>query len=272
MKKLLFVFGILLISTFAIAQTAENIKSVQEGEQIIISYQVKNLSEKDVFRAVILAKLNSSNLKTKLVSISGDVGDNIKGGKDVYKAVWDVLKDINNLTDAEFFVEIELMKGGSTIKIDNEIRPKKWFVAINSAPLYTPLGLRIGYMKGWGGFVLGRFGSGYSTREDYDTGEPEGDVMLFSITGGITKRVIDKNKFKLHTYIGGGYGIWGNYILEADSYNNFKKDIDGSNDDGIEFGYGLIGSYKRFIFCIGATHLSGWSFNTDFNFGLGYSF
>lgn len=103
------------MSMFAKAQTVENIRTEQDGEKINIYYQIANSNNKQLIRVTISCLVNESN-KITLKSITGDVGDYIIGGKKEYKAVWDVLQDIDELTNAKFFVKIEIKDDSSTIK------------------------------------------------------------------------------------------------------------------------------------------------------------
>lgn len=103
------------MSMFAKAQTVENIRTEQDGEKINIYYQIANTNNKQLFRVTISCLVNESNRIT-LKSITGDVGDFVIGGKNEYKVIWDVLKDVDELTNAKFFVKIEIKDDSSTIK------------------------------------------------------------------------------------------------------------------------------------------------------------
>ena len=118
MRQVLLIAFILLIPLFIKAQTVENIRTEQDGERVNIYYQIINSIDKQFFDIEISCLVNNSK-KITPQSITGDVGYKIKGGKVEYKAVWDVLKDVDELTSAEFFVKIELMEDYSK-EVKNE--------------------------------------------------------------------------------------------------------------------------------------------------------
>ena len=189
MKKKILVFGILLMSIFAKAQTVENIRTQQNGEKINIFYQIANSNADQLFRVTISCRINNDN-KIILRTVTGDVGDNIKGGQSEYKAVWDVLKDVDELTNAEFFVKIELKNDGSTLKTVKTIggfnpfkyeKEKKGQFFISA----QTFGGKVGYMGKWG-FAI----SAGMDLIDYD----------FSLLGSVSKSIIKKQNFQWNIY------------------------------------------------------------------------
>ncbi len=150
------------MSMFVKAQTVENIHTKQVDEKINIYYQIKNSWDDQFFKITISCLINNSK-KIVLKSITGDVGNNIIGGKDEYRAVWDVLQDVDELTNAEFFVKIELIDDGTIVspgkttsgfklfKYEKENKGQ-FFVAV------TFPALKIGYMSKWGFAVTSNLG------------------------------------------------------------------------------------------------------------------
>jgi len=180
MKQLYLFLSLIFFSVFLNAQTVENIRAEQNGTKINIYYEIKNSSKDQLFKVQISAKIN--NDKTiNLTSVTGDVGDNIKGGKASYLIEWDVLKDVERLTNSEFFVKIELKNDGSTFKPINTITKKgRFFVAYQTA-----IGIKTGYMSKWG-FAI-------STGWD--------DVYLkYALLGSVTKSIVRTPKFQWNIY------------------------------------------------------------------------
>ncbi len=94
-------------------------------------------------------------------SYSGDAGDRIIGGKPEYIVLWDVFKDVEEVSSAEFTVRAELVEG-----VPTRIQPinltgwdkKKFqvlFIYQNNGPKF---GCMIGYFNTWG--IVAEFASG----------------------------------------------------------------------------------------------------------------
>lgn len=81
MRKITFILGMLIMSITANAQTVENIRTQQDGEKINIFYQITNSNDKQLFKVTISCLVNNDK-KITLKTITGDVGDNIQGGKE----------------------------------------------------------------------------------------------------------------------------------------------------------------------------------------------
>lgn len=136
----------------------------------------------------------------------------------------------------------------------------KYFLATNSGIKYTLLGLRFGFLCKTGGYAGIRFGKGkvYHNESDLTTTK----TTLFSITGGLIKPVYTQDKFSLYVFAGVGYGQWWDYRRES-----WTK-------EGYELEGGLMISYGRLMFNLGANRLAGYkTYAThDFSVGLGYKF
>ncbi|MEN8120268.1 MAG: hypothetical protein ABFS35_07975 [Bacteroidota bacterium] len=189
MKQALLILGIFFMGMYAKAQTVENIHTEQVGEKINIYYQIKNSGDDQIFHVTISCLINNSK-KIILKSITGDVGDNIIGGKEGYKAIWDVLQDVDELTNAEFFVKIELIDDGTIInpvKSTEEFNPAKYkkenkgqfFVAAQT------LGIKLGYM--------GKLG--FAVSAGFDIIDLE-----FTLLGSVSKSIIKKQNFQWNIY------------------------------------------------------------------------
>lgn len=110
MKRVLLLLSLLFIAMAARLQTVENIRGEQKGDKIHIHYNITGADENQYFRVIVSGRINDGP-KKKLESVTEDVGKGVKGGKDEYVAVWDVLEDVNELNSADFFVRIEVLKG-----------------------------------------------------------------------------------------------------------------------------------------------------------------
>ena len=211
------------MSLFANAQTVENIRTQQDGEKINIYYQIANSNKDQLFRVSISCRINNKN-KITLKTVNGDVGDNVKGGEKEYKAVWDVLKDVDELTNAEFFVRSELKDDGSTLqavktiegfnpfKYDKE-RKGQFFIAVQT------VGGKVGYMGKWGFAV-----SAGPDLIDYE----------FSLLASISKSIIRKQHFQWNIYP--IVGIHETFYY--DYYDDYYDDYDDEYYIGIAYGCG----------------------------------
>lgn len=103
-----------------------------------------------------------------------------------YKAVWNVLNDVDELTNAEFFVKIELKEDGSKLETTKKIggfnvfKSEKdnkghFFVAAQT------FGGKVGYMGNWGGAL--------------SVGVDAIDFE-FSLLGSVSKSIVKKQNFQ----------------------------------------------------------------------------
>jgi hypothetical protein len=126
---LIIFFTFLFVSTIN-AQTVDSIKVEQAGELIKIHYKILNSTQYQTFNVAVSAKINGG-LESKLESLIGDVGDAVKGGKDNYIVIWDVLKDVDEVNSIDFSVRAELLmdnnpdKNLKTVSNTKE-RTSKW--------------------------------------------------------------------------------------------------------------------------------------------------
>jgi len=115
--------GCLLFSqqTFVV----RNIVPEQKADKIYINYEIVNSNVNQLFYVEISVNTGSgSNFVLK--SVTGDVGDGVAGGKNTYQAVWDVRKDLDRLTSAEFTVVANLTKDNSVVeKPRKDEKPEK---------------------------------------------------------------------------------------------------------------------------------------------------
>jgi len=132
--KNIWILTLLIISiSFVIGgETIENIRSELDGEQIVILYDFPDAAKDKIYSVNITCSIDGAD-PMKLVSVTGDVGDNVKGGMD-RKAVWDVLNDVDEIGSAEFFVSANLKAGQEADLAEKQVqkkngsfRDKKWW-------------------------------------------------------------------------------------------------------------------------------------------------
>jgi hypothetical protein len=139
--------------------------------------------------------------------------------------------------------------------------PHKFFISTNSG-LKTPVGFRIGILDRMGGYIGARFGKGYKYEEDVFNKIKSTEATLFAVNAGLIFPVTTRNAFKVHTFLGIGYGKW------------FDRPSKSGQTMGIEFESGLMLSYRRFMVNFGGNVLmgDGNSPKGDITLGLGFRF
>jgi len=274
MRKVLFFIILFLMTSFLKAQTVENIRAEQNGNKINVLYQIVNSNSKQTFKVSISAKVADDKM-IDLKSISGDVGDNVKGGKDQYKAEWEVLKDVDKLTSAEFFVKIELKADESVVKqekvkeekvkeekakeVDKPVVPAnndkgRYFAALEF------IGAKAGYRGKWGYALIGGL--------NWDGS--------FTLMGDVSKSIIRNQNFQWDIYpLLGLYNSNSQIGIQRDVYDDFGNylytttDYTTSSELAFAFGLGTDISYKHIFFNIDV--IMGIN-NTSGMLGLGWRF
>ena len=138
----------------------------------------------------------------------------------------------------------------------------KYFISTNSGLQHTPVGFRIGVLDKMGGYIGTRFGKGYKYEDDALGGLEETEATLFSASAGFIFPIAIQNSFKVHTFLGIGYGKW------------FDRPSKSGQTMGIEFEGGLMLSYEKFLLNLGGTVLTGDgnSPKGDLTLGIGFRF
>lgn len=121
--KRLYLILLLIAGFFTVvsSQVVDSIRIEQSGDFIKIGYKIVGSKPDEVYRVRILCSINGG-LNSEIRSVSGDVGNQVIGGKDGYWAIWDVLKDVEEITSAEFIVRAELV---SSLPGQQAVRVKK---------------------------------------------------------------------------------------------------------------------------------------------------
>lgn len=139
----------------------------------------------------------------------------------------------------------------------------KYFLSTNSGVLNTPVGFRIGILDRMGGYIGTRFGKGYKYEEQLRSPDlTVSEATLFSATAGLIFPVSIRNTFKVHTFLGIGYGKW------------FDRPSQNGQTVGLEAEGGLVLSYQKFMLNVGGNLLvgDGNSPKGDLTAGVGFRF
>jgi hypothetical protein len=138
----------------------------------------------------------------------------------------------------------------------------KYFISTNSGLLNTPVGFRIGILDRMGGYIGIRFGKGYKYEEDVYNPLKATEATLFAANAGLIFPISIQNTFKVHTFLGIGYGKW------------FDRPSQNGQTMGVEFEGGLMLSYQKFMLNLGGNVLmgDGNSPKGDMTVGIGFRF
>jgi len=253
MKRIIISLILLIgLLPFIQSQTVDSIKVEKAGDFIKIRYKILNSTPDQVYRVKVLCSINGG-LNTEIRSISGDVGDQVMGGKSDYWVVWDVLKDVDEIKSAEFIVRAELVKDNSLSgKVGPNILPDRKFHVFIVGGMGTgpEFGIKLGYIGSWGITAMYLIetnvvlqGISYTSPVNFGIGNLD-----------LTKRIINTKSFKMHLFIG-AFG----------SSSSIQPDV------------GLILSINRLAFSIGLSRIGFHNQSNDINnmdlyVGLGMRF
>lgn len=250
MKKAAALVLLLFLCHYATySQKVDSIKVEQSGDFIKVGYKILDSRQGQVFRVKVLCSINGG-LFSELRSVSGDTGDQVPGGKPEYWALWDVLKDVDEVKSVDFVVRAELVSD-----INNTSRSKKNEKIFNfqgSVQLPGPtFGLRTGLMGKFGVSAAFSRGMAVMLKETGYTDEPV--FNRFSLD--FTSRIADNDGIELHLLTGVTVGnsiIREEYSMSTgasttDTY--YKKAL----TPGPELGFSLC--TKRLIFTLSGTKL-----------------
>lgn len=137
-------------------------------------------------------------------------------------------------------------------------KKNKYFISTNSGIQKTPVGFRIGVLNRKGGYIGARFGKG----DVYDQNDELKQATLFAVNAGLIFPIVFKNTFKVHTFMGIGYGQW------------FERPSKNGQRVGFELEGGLMISYQKLMLNLGVNMLAGdgSSPKNDATIGIGYRF
>ena len=158
-------FGLLLLPFNELAgQNPAQLEEVVPTDSTIeISYKIPNSTRSDYFEVQIEVSMDGGT-RRPIRSITGDVGPRIQGGKSIYRATWRVFQDVQEIGEAEFYVEARKLPP-STISTPSSTRPtipnnststriNYWFLAgeviVEPVCGVASFGVRWGYVNKWG--------------------------------------------------------------------------------------------------------------------------
>ena len=204
-----------------------------------------NSNQYQTFIVAVSAKINGG-LESKLESLIGDVGDAVKGGKNNYIVIWDVLKDVDEVNSVDFSVRAELVNDISLQNTnkkpinENTLRwQKKGGHLIAIARFPGPYwGIRIGYMGNWGFSIQATYGlQALSSDYSYLSTDILDESKGVSLSLDITKRLYSRNATQVQSLIG--------FSLSNLEYVNVDiGGIDSYDKPGLELGATIM--VKRF--------------------------
>jgi len=248
-RTILLVFCILITAVVLRSQTVDSIRMEQSGDVIKVHYKILNSNPDQVFRVSVLCSINGG-LKSQLNSISGDVGENITGGHSGYMILWDVLKDVDELNSAEFFIKAELVKDLSETEADNSLSSpvKGKFLLFAGIETPGPKGaVRVGYMGSYGvtvGLTYGKIPvmKKYVGNPYYSGFDPAAGIGI-----DITKRIVNNDNFQLHLLGGFRNTDLVVYALELTPPQFWNHGMVGLET-------GLVFTLKKLAVCITVSH------------------
>ena len=251
-----------MLTSYVKCQTVDSIKVEQAGDFVKIRYKILNSNPDQIYRVKVLCSINGG-MNSEIRSITGDVGDQVIGGKSEYWVVWDVLKDVDEVKSVDFSVRAELVKDNTPDekKRTKALSDRKLNVFFVTGGVPQKLGGKIGYMGSWG--VTAMFLGGKV--EANGVTEP-----VFTIALDLTKRIVNAKTFNMHLSAGLNISKIKAYSGDGGTYNEWL-----TNQTAPEVG--VILSIHRFAIsgslCFfgndGAIHFDG--SNQSF-IGLGYRF
>lgn len=250
-RTILTIFCILITAVAIMSQTVDSIRMEQSGDVIKVHYKILNSNPDQVFRVSVLCSINGG-LKSQLNSLSGDVGENITGGRGGYMILWDVLKDVDELTSAEFFIKAELVKDLSEAQVDNSFRSqvKGKFHLFFGIEVPGPKGaFRVGYIGSFGISV----GLNYGAVPILDKYEGNAYYEGFGSKPGIgldvTRRIVNLDNFQLHLLAGYRNTDLVVYASELTPPQFWRQGMDGLET-------GIVFSVKKVAACITISHFN----------------
>jgi hypothetical protein len=108
MQRVILFFTALAIALTSYAQTVENIRVVQDGENLKINYRIGASTGAQLYNVYLSCSMDGGR-RFEPKAVIGDVGENIVGGRSYYEVIWDVFEDVDEVVNPEFFVRVELV-------------------------------------------------------------------------------------------------------------------------------------------------------------------
>jgi hypothetical protein len=261
MKRIIILIVAIFLSLGAIAQTVENIRVEQDGENILVHYRIGGSTDEQTFNVTLSCSIDGGR-QFEPLTVFGAVHENIRGGESNYTITWDVFEDLQEIGEAEFFVKIDLIDDSSIVQ--QQVKEQEgdqatmeptdltYFIAYRGSTA-APYGISTGITyKKWGGYLSFRYGR-YEDLEDYF------DWRIYM--GGVTRQITNKGKYRLYAYAGAG----AYYEFEEKQSTGLYSDYTTLIIDG-----GIINVYGRVSFTLGVEYAT--EENPSPVFGVGYMF
>lgn len=298
------IFLLLIFAVFALpgnAQTVENIRVTQDGDQLKITYRIGASTESQLYNVFLSCSMDGM-ARFEPEAVIGDVGENVVGGKSYYMIMWDVFEDVDEVINPNITVRVELVSdaNGSAAaatrtttepeknvqeepkpqvnkqaekpvetvqkKPSNEPDPfrRNGFLNYSGMTGYgTTFGITFGSLNNWGYYVT-PLRIAFRTYETYDSwnGGYDPDFNLnIAATAGVTKHIVSAGPYRLHGYGGVGSHLAGVYMA-TDPFSTAHVVIET----------GVINVIGGFNVTLGYMHSIGYVYPGSLVFGLGFVF
>lgn len=179
-------------------QTVGSVRTERIGNLVKIKYILLNSSPDQHFNIKVYCSINGG-LRFEPESLSGDIGENITGGRSEYTIIWDVLKDVEELTSAEFFVSAELSDKRSEIQIDWSKMEAYGFLAAAVGLNNLQGGFRLVLQKKWGASLSLMAGQKIYRNVYPEKGDKYG---AFTISFDGTRQLIRDSTYRISIFAG----------------------------------------------------------------------
>jgi hypothetical protein len=179
-------------------QTVDSVRAERIGNLVKIKYILLNSNPDQHFTIKVYCSINGGS-RFEPESLSGDIGENITGGRSEYTIIWDVLKDVEELISAEFFVRADLKDKRSEITINWSKQKAYGLLAVAVGPNNLQGGLRLALLNKWGAsfsFMAGQ-------KKYRDVNPERGDKYgAFTTSIDATRQVIQDSTYRMHIFSG----------------------------------------------------------------------
>ncbi len=305
MKRLFLFLAIFAFAFSGHAQTVENIRVTQDGDQLKITYRIGASTESQLFN-VFLSCSMSGGSQFEPKAVIGDVGENVIGGKSYYMVMWDVFEDVDEVIDPNITVRVELVSDAHAAATRTATEPAKqvqekqvqekpvvakqedkpadpvvkdvkksepnpferngFFSYSGMAGFGVPIGISFGSLNNWGYYVT-PMRLGIKVYDSPYTGDYGSDTEL-DIHFTVSAGVTK------HLVSAGFYRLHGYWGLGAHSYGQYLK---GLIYDPVFNGHflmetGIVNVIGGFNVTLGLMYSAGYVSPTKFVFGLGFVF
>lgn len=303
MKRSILLMIFLAVALTVSSQTVENIRVVQDGENLKITYRIGASTESQLYNVFLTCSMDGGK-RFEPKAVMGDVGQNIIGGKSYYTIIWDVFADVEEVVNPEFFVRLEMTSDMAAVippaatrqtttqtqtqpqqqpeqKPATQERPaesasktaetgsdefkRNGFFSYNAIFGLTPFGISFGSLNNWGYYVtVLRFGWSSEDRYDPVWGYYVSDTYVDLMTSaGATKHFVSAGFYRLHGYL----GIGGH--LSVDSYGDGEEVY---SDPYFMLETGIVNVLGPVNVTVGLAYSIGYSYPVNLVLGVGFVF